>query len=1020
MTQSRSEIDHLKKTTDLSAYIQSRGISLSKKGRDLAGLCPFHDDRNPSLIVTPSKNLWNCVSCNAGGDIFAFVMKLDGIDFPSAFEKIREYAGIKGEDFSSSAVTSSDGNDLPLDDTLDLSSDEISQEDMQILEGVIRFYRRNLKESSRAHQYLKDRGISNPETVEKFQIGYCTEGLLKMLPRPDSAEGKHIRSILLKYGIIRESGREHFRGCITFPILDERGIFRGLYGRRIESGSRIRHLYSAGKNRGIYNPSAFSQEDLILCESIIDALTFHSNGIKNVTCIYGVNGYTDVLHEKIKRSGIKRVYVALDADDQGNASAESIMGRLNVSNIDALRVVLPSQMDINEYALKMPPAEDSLRSLLKGSVPHAEKHSVNIPVPFHPAAEKENMKPGNDKETLINGEPVISGEEIQISYGERKYRIRGLFKNTSDHQMKINLKISAGDMLYVDTLDFLSAKARHHYITNAAVELSVSDEIIKTDLARLLDALEKIQEKRSADKDREKEEIVEIPEERKEKAIQYLKDPGLIKNIVHDFERSGLAGERINALVGYLGVISRKTEAPLAIIIQSSSSAGKSTLMEAILSFVPEEDRIKYSFMTGQSLYYMQSKNLKHKIIAISEEEGIERAKYAIKILQSEGKITIATTVKDSVTGMPDTREFTVEGPVMIFLTTTNAEIDEEIQNRSLIITVNETREQTRLIQTLQRESQTLEGILRKKEKDHLSELHADCQRLLRSLEVINPFATQLDFPDHNLRARRDHMKFLTLIRTIALLHQYQRETRTEKTQNGEVVECIVATKEDVALAAFLAGEIFGISMDDLAPQTRQLLFYIDEYVKKKASEDSVDTRKIRFTRRELREKILWSDTRLRRHLDRLVELEFIIPYGGGQGKLTEYELYNPAGISADEQSAALFFLPESVELPDSELVLYLKNGVSVEKKSKDNGSSPPFDPTSPVKTTTSSPLRTHFATPERRSQTPEFSTQTGVSRQIDPTSPVNRESILREKNSSCIGITSTGRYNGQNPGGMV
>jgi len=1014
MTSSRTKIDHLKKTTELSAYARSRGISLSKKGKDLAGLCPFHDDKNPSMIVTPSKNLWNCVSCGAGGDIFEFVMKLDGIDFPSAVEKIREYTGIHNGEVSG------EGEDISENDTLDLSSDEITPEEIQILEGVIRFYRHNIKESSRARQYLKNRGIGNPETIEKFQIGYCSEGLLKMLPRPDSAEGKRIRSVLFKYGIIRESGREHFRGCITFPILDEKGIFRGMYGRRIESGARVRHLYSAGKNRGIYNSSTFSQEELILCESIIDALTFHANGIKNVSCIYGTNGYTEEFHKKIKASGIKRVYVALDSDPSGNESAVSIMERLNISGIDAFRVVLPSQMDINEYALKMPPAEDSLRSLLKNAVSHDEKKSVNIPAPFYSAAEKESAVTKNDKETLINGDPVISGEEIQISYAERKYRIRGLFKNTSDHQMKINLKVSAGDFLYVDTIDFLSAKARHHYITNASTELSISEDIIKTDLARLLDALEKIQDKRNADKEKAKEETVEIPEERKEKALKYLKDPDLIKNIVHDFERSGLAGERINALVGYLGVVSRKTEAPLAIIIQSSSSAGKSTLMESILSFVPEEDRIKYSFMTGQSLYYMQSKNLKHKIIAISEEEGIERAKYAIKILQSEGKITIATTVKDSVTGMPDTREFTVEGPVMIFLTTTNAEIDEEIQNRSLILTVNETREQTRLIQILQRESQTLEGILRKKEKDHLSELHADCQRLLRSLEVINPFATQLDFPDHNLRARRDHMKFLTLIRTIALLNQYQRETKTEKTQDGEAVECIVATKEDVSLAAFLAGEVFGISMDDLAPQTRQLLFFIDEYVKKKANEDSVDTRKIRFTRRELREKILWSDTRLRRHLDRLVELEFIIPYGGGQGKLTEYELYNPAGISADEQSAALFFLPESLGLPDSDLVLYLKNSVSVEKKSKDNGSSPPFDPTSPLKTATSSPLRTHFTTPERRSQAPEFSTQTGVSRQIDPTSPVNPESILREKKISQIGITSTGRYNGQNPGGMV
>lgn len=1016
MTASRTQIDHIKKTTDLSAYIRSRGISLSKKGKDLAGLCPFHPDKNPSLIVTPSKNLWNCVSCGAGGDVFEFVMKLDGLDFPSAVEKVREYSGeFKSEDsFADTGVE------------LDLSSDNITSEENEILMSVISHYSRTFKENVRAKNHLKDRGIGDPATIEKFQIGYCTEGLLKMIPGPNTNEGKHIRYVLQKYGILRDTGREHFRGCITFPILDEKGIFRGMYGRRIESGSRVRHLYSTGKNRGLYNPSAFSQEDLIICESIIDALTFHANGIKNVSCIYGVNGYTDAFHEKIRTSNIKRVYVALDSDDPGNTSAESIMDRLKVLNIDALRVVLPSQMDINEYALKMPPAEESLRSLVRNAKDFNKKQSVNIPDPFISSAENVTFDPYSKKDSEnkknpnetghINGEPVISGEEVQVSYAERNYRVRGLFRNTSDHQMKINLKTSTGDFIYVDTIDFLSAKARSHYITNASIELSVSEDIIKTDLARLLDALERIQEKRISDREKAKEEVVEIPEERKQKALEYLKNPDLIKNIVKDFEISGLAGERINALVGYLGVVSRKTEAPLAIIIQSSSSAGKSTLMEAILNFVPEEDRIKYSFMTGQSLYYMQSRNLRYKIIAIAEEEGIERAKYAIKILQSEGKITIATTVKDSVTGMPDTKEFTVEGPVMFMLTTTNVEIDEEIQNRSLILTVNESREQTRLIQKLQRESQTLEGILRRKDKNHLSEIHSDCQRLLRSYEVINPYVPDLDFPDHNLRTRRDHMKFLTLIHSIVLLHQYQRERSMGKTISGDEVECLVATKEDVALAAFLAGEVFGISMDDLAPQTRQLLFFIDEYVKKESEEHEIEARKFRFTRRELREYIRWSDTRVRKHLDRLVEMEFVIPYGGGQGKLTEYELFNPSGITADNQSAVLFFLPETVKMPDEDLILFLKNGVSVEKKSKDNGSSHPFDPTSHPKTPTSSPLRTHFAPRGVRSDNPKNLAQTADLRQIDPTSPGNPESILREKNSSQIGAASM-PVNGNIPG---
>jgi type IV secretory pathway ATPase VirB11/archaellum biosynthesis ATPase len=93
--------------------------------------------------------------------------------------------------------------------------------------------------------------------------------------------------------------------------------------------------------------------------------------------------------------------------------------------------------------------------------------------------------------------------------------------------------------------------------------------------------------------------------------------------------------------------VSRKLEEPLAVIIQSSSAAGKSSLMDAILAFMPQEERVKYSAMTGQSLFYMGETNLKQKILAIVEEAGAARASYALKLLQSEGELTIASTGKD-------------------------------------------------------------------------------------------------------------------------------------------------------------------------------------------------------------------------------------------------------------------------------------------------------------------------------------------------------------------------------------
>jgi hypothetical protein len=146
-------------------------------------------------------------------------------------------------------------------------------------------------------------------------------------------------------------------------------------------------------------------------------------------------------------------------------------------------------------------------------------------------------------------------------------------------------------------------------------------------------------------------------------------------------------------------------------VVQSSSAAGKSSLMDAVLAFVPEEERIQYSAMTGQSLYYMGEMDLKHKVLAIVEEEGASRAAYALKLLQSEGALSIASTGKDPATGKLVTHQYRVEGPVMIFLTTTAIDLDEELLNRCLVLSVNEDREQTQAIHKLQREQQTLEGL---------------------------------------------------------------------------------------------------------------------------------------------------------------------------------------------------------------------------------------------------------------------------------------------------------------------
>jgi hypothetical protein len=445
------------------------------------------------------------------------------------------------------------------------------------------------------------------------------------------------------------------------------------------------------------------------------------------------------------------------------------------------------------------------------------------------------------------------------------------------------------EQFHVDTIEMYAARQRGLFIKQAAEEMNVKEDVIKRDFGKLLLKLEELQDEQIR-KTLEPKEPVTLTDEERIAALELLRDPKLLSRILTDYERCGVVGEETNKLVCYLAAVSRKLDEPLAIIIQSSSAAGKSWLMNAALAMMPEEEQVKYSAMTGQSLFYMSETNLRHKILAIVEEEGAERASYALKLLQSEGELTIASTGKDPTSGRLVTHEYRVEGPVMILLTTTAVEVDEELLNRCIVLTVDEDREQTRAIHRLQRERQTLEGLLARRDRDHILAVHRNAQRLLRLVHVTNPFARELTFLDDQTRTRRDHLKYLTLIRSIALLHQYQRPTKSIN-HHSQAVQYIEATIEDIAAANALAHEALGRSLDDLAPQTRRLLLLIDELVTEACARLAVERCDHRFSRRQVREFTGWGNTQLRLHFSRLEELEYLLVHRGGRGQSFVYEL---------------------------------------------------------------------------------------------------------------------------------
>jgi hypothetical protein len=487
-------------------------------------------------------------------------------------------------------------------------------------------------------------------------------------------------------------------------------------------------------------------------------------------------------------------------------------------------------------------------------------------------------------------------DEHVFVHGDRRWRVRGLTKNLSFASMKLNVMVSRGDAYFIDTFEMYAAKARARFIELAADELLVDAKVIKSDLGKLLLALEALQEEQIRRALEPKVPAVTMTEGEREAALEVLRDPNLLDRVLADFERCGVVGERTNLAVGYLAATSRLLDDPLAVVIQSTSAAGKSSLMDAILDFIPPEERVHYSAMTGQSLYYLGAHDLSHRVLAIAEEEGASKITYALKLLHSEGVLTIASTAKEATTGRLVTQEYRVEGPVGIMLTTTSTDLDPELANRCMIVTVDESRAQTQAIHARQRALQTLEGTLARRTQASIPKLHRNAQRLLKGLVVVNPYAPELSFADHQTRTRRDHRKYLTLIRTVALLHQHQREIRTV-VHEGQTVTFIEATRADVAVADRLMHESLARSLDELPPQTRRVLGLIEAFVGERAGKLGIRTKDVRFTRRELRDAIGLGHTQVKLHLARLLDMELIarhrvdVPEGG---QSVEYELLRP------------------------------------------------------------------------------------------------------------------------------
>lgn len=831
--------------------VEAAGVTLSRETDHATGACPFHEASPAQLIIDYASNTWVCPTCMPeGGGPVEWVMMQRGVSRTRATDMLH---GELGED-SAGKIEWPDNPEA-------------------VVHAVADYYHRTLRGDEEALAYLERRGLRDEALIGTLVLGYANRTLGYRLPSRDSQRGKEVREGLQATGIMRGSGHEHLSGSLVVPVRDRDGKVVELYGRKVRNDLRRgtpQHLFlhEQAPPPWLLDPANADTATLIITSSVTDALSWWVAGLHGVLVVPTMAATAEEVRAALAERKLDRAVIAFRRTKPADEAAFVLVPTLTALGMNVHRAVFPHDQDANDLLVK----GLDLAALAR-----------NAEWMAHGVGREPSPRPTPEPATVAEDvAAAASVDEVVQTYGDRRWRVRGLENNTSPEVMRVNVMVTREEVgMHVDSFDLYSHRHRAGFTKQAAIEIGVEEKVIKADIGKLLLHLEDLQDQRLREAQQRRHEAVHLTRAEQDEALELLRDPKLIDRIVGDLGAAGLVGEDANKLVCYLAATSRLLDDPLAVVIQSSSAAGKSTLLDGVLDFIPDEHRFAFSAMTGQSLYYLGEHDLEHRVLAIAEEEGASRASYSLKLLQSQKTITIASTGKDPGTGRLRTETYRVEGPVAIMMTTTAADIDEELQNRCIVLTVDEGRTQTRAIHERQRQRETLAGVIAATAKASILRVHQNAQRLLRPLAVVNPHAAALTFDDHVARTRRDHTKYLGLIRTIALLHQHQRPTKTAE-NNGTSIEYIEVEPDDIALANKLCREILGRSLDELAPQTRTLLDAIHAMVVAGCALQGVDRADFRFTRRELREHTGWGQTQLRLHLGRLVDFEYVLAHRRG------------------------------------------------------------------------------------------------------------------------------------------
>jgi len=705
----------------------------------------------------------------------------------------------------------------------------LPHDDQELLSRSLHFCHGELLENPKAQDSLKQLGLGEAWLLGTLEVGWASGNLLRMFP-----EDEAIMAAAKVLGFLDAQGRDRFTNHLTLPLRSLKGHLTGYGAIDLETGAETLTLFEPF---GCLYPQEIQKAKRVcLATSALDALFLAQLGEKAMLV---APAHEVARHlARLSEFSIREVILAFNDNELVTHCAQML-----------------SSHGIEPLSFSLAPGK-KLRELLKAGVELGELLKRAAPVSI------QTVKPQME----------YSEEGLHFTWPDRSYRVRFLEPNRFDH-LKVSIKLVKDHRWHLDSMDLGLSKQRQSFIHMAKKLVRLDPAVLYQDLLMITEEVERHQADRIL---HAKQQAEAISEEGKREAESFLDDPHLFDRLAEDLKALGWNADPRCAIIGYLGLVSRKLERPLAIAwLEEQEPIGLASLL---LPLLPEEDLVYLTRPSPKALFYQEEEALVSRVIA-AEAHALSSEMMSCLLKLARGQALHAQVViRDPDSGRLKTTAHRVKGPCALFLTVPthwSGSFGKLPGAPFLPLRVPEQLSaDEQLAWAASQEGITHLELQRQREKIILR--HRTVQRFLRPLAVVNPHAEEL------LSKEREPLRYLRitgLARAIACLRQHQKSVQFERGR-----EYVEVDEADMALAVKLSEALSDGGWPPPHGPSQRVL----EKIRRQLSADPHGS----FTRAQVRAWTGLGEAAVREYLERLEAEGYLERLDGDEvGRAFQYRL---------------------------------------------------------------------------------------------------------------------------------